>query len=218
MHDFSLTPGALTSRSSRSYKSDFFLVNFSYTLFGQPCTCNTERASSSVLPTCTYWQTDDGQMTIWHLVYHIPPNFRKILLHFLNSSEFSVEPECYKLLSYQWLLQRVHLADYMFLQMVASRLGVVVPMISNANPTRKVRGLIRSRYRAHSKSAQDIWTNAPSVGGCSLEGHNCVTTTTVESHTLLCCWWTFGLQCAGYVPSLQHKLEGVGPTTYQDGD
>ena len=57
--------------------------------------------------------------------------------------------------SYQQLFQLVCLADFIgceqILMMVASRLGVAVLAINNANPIRTVRGVIQSWYRAHSQ-------------------------------------------------------------------
>ena len=106
------------------------------------------------------------------LVHSLPhtTEFHEDITLLFELIKFSVEPELYKLPSYQRLFQLVRLADYIgcdrFLQRVASRLGVAVPMISNANPIRKVRGLIRSKYRAHSKFVEDIWTKGNKCAKC----------------------------------------------------
>ena len=58
--------------------------------------------------------------------------------------------------------QLVRLANYIgcdhFLEMAASRLGAVVLTISNPKPIGNMRGLIHSRYRAHSKFLESTWT------------------------------------------------------------
>ena len=106
------------------------------------------------------------------LVHSLPhtTEFHEHITLLFELIKFSVEPEHYKLPSYQRLFQLVRLADYIgcdrFLQRVASRLGVAVPMVSNANPIRKVRGLIRSKYRAHSKFVEDIWTKGNRCAKC----------------------------------------------------
>ena len=117
------------------------------------------------------------------LVHSLPhtTEFHEDITLLFELIKFSVEPEHYKLLSYQRLFQLVRLADYIgcdrFLQRVASRLGVAVPMISNANPIRKVRGLIRSKVQSSFKVCGMISgpkeTNALNVGGYSLEGQVC---------------------------------------------
>ena len=84
---------------------------------------------------------------------------------------FSVNPpEQFALPSYQRLFQLVRLADFIgceqFLEMVASRLGVAVPSINNANAIRTVRGLIRSRYRAHSRFLTDTFAEGNKCAKC----------------------------------------------------
>ena len=88
-------------------------------------------------------------------------NFRKISLYFLNSSN-SVCKQIVLNFHPTNDFQLVCLANYTgcdhYLEMVASRLGAVVLMISNPKPIGNVRGLIHSRYRAHSKFLESTWT------------------------------------------------------------
>ena len=80
----------------------------------------------------------DSQWANDKLTFSLPhtTEFQEDITPLFELVKFSVEPECYNLPSYQRLFQRVHLPNYIgydqFLQMVASRLGVVIPMISNA--------------------------------------------------------------------------------------
>ena len=117
------------------------------------------------LMTDNRWANDKLTFSLPHTT-----EFQEDITLLFELIKFSVEPKHYKLPSYQRLFQLVRLADYIgcdqFLEMVASRLGVAVPMISNANPIRNVRGLIRSRYRAHSKFVQDIWSKGNKCAKC----------------------------------------------------
>ena len=80
-------------------------------------------------------------------------------------------PEQFVLPSYQRLFQLVRLADFIgcekFLEMVAGRLGVGVLAINNANAIRTVRGLIRSRYRAHSKFVDETFAKGNKCAKCN---------------------------------------------------
>ena len=125
-------------------------------VFVQGGTTKTTRATKGSCVTC-------GDLR--HMFPPPLPQFTlgKFFIHFVGQPHTCNTERAFSLLpSYQQLFQRVHLADYsgcdQFLQMVASRLGVAVPTISNANPIRKVRGVIRSRYKAHSRFVQDFWT------------------------------------------------------------
>ena len=80
-------------------------------------------------------------------------------------------PEQFVLPSYQRLFQLVRLADFIgcekFLEMVAGRLGVGVLAINNANAIRTVHGLIRSRYRAHSKFVDETFEKGNKCAKCN---------------------------------------------------
>ena len=80
-------------------------------------------------------------------------------------------PEQFVLPSYQRLFQLVRLADFIgcekFLEMVAGRLGVAVLAINNANAIRTVRGLIRLRYRAHSKFIDETFEKGNKCAKCN---------------------------------------------------
>ena len=80
--------------------------------------------------------------------------------------KFSVNPpEQFALPSHQRLFQLVPLDDFIsceqFLEMVACRLGVAVPSVNNANAIKTVRGLIRSRYMAHSRFLKATFDQGP---------------------------------------------------------
>ena len=97
--------------------------------------------------------------------------FQSDLTLLLDLITFSMNPpEQFALPSYQRLFQLVQLADFIgceqFLEMVASRLGVAVTSINNANAIRTVRGLIRSKYRAHSRFLKATFAEGNKCAKC----------------------------------------------------
>ena len=108
----------------------------------------SQNRTSFSLPQTTEFQNDLGLL-------------QDLIIFSINPPEQIVLP------SYQRLFQLVRLADFIgcekFLEMVAGRLGVGVLAINNANAIRTVRGLIRLRYRAHSKFMNELLRRGTSV-------------------------------------------------------
>ena len=116
---------------------------FTQVFIGEASTMNTTR--------CT---TDNG-ISKWsqslagpHNIQHEPP--RTVCTAFIPTAISASSIGCEKLL-----------------KMMAGRLGVAVLAINNANAIRTVRGLIWSRYRAHSKFIKETFEQGNKCAKCN---------------------------------------------------